>query len=108
MDFSLTQILAAMVMVGLGIVLVLVYRSYLNRKSERRMVAMLEALGLDPDIATSGDMQTIMGEVRQRCRSCTSEAVCERWLRVELDGDNDFCPNHRVFEILDKYGGAAR
>ena len=108
MDLSLTQILAAMVMVGLGIALVLAYRSYLNRRSERRMVAMLEALGLDPEIATSGDMETIMGEVRQRCRSCTSEAVCERWLRVELDGDNEFCPNHKVFDILSRYSGAAR
>lgn len=108
MDLSLTQIVVAMVMVGLGIALVFAYRSYLNRRSEQRMLAMLKSLGLDPDIATSGDMETIMGEVRQRCRSCTSKAVCERWLNAELGGDSEFCPNHRVFEILGRYSGSAR
>lgn len=71
------------------------------------MLAMLEAVGLDPEIATSGEIPTIMKEVRQRCRSCATEAVCERWLQGNEEGDNDFCPNAKVFEILLKHNRAA-
>lgn len=107
MNMTLTQILAAIVMAGVAIALLFAYRKYLAANSERRMLAMLESVGLDPAIASSGDIQTIMGEVRQRCQSCASEDVCERWLRRDEKGDNDFCPNARAFEILKKYGGAA-
>lgn len=108
METSLTQIIAALTMVGVGLALVLAYRSYLARNSERRMRSMLDSLGLDADLAMSGDMATVMGEVRQRCRNCSSEDVCERWLKGEEGGDNAFCPNARVFEILNRYSGAAQ
>jgi len=68
---------------------------------------MIESLGLDPAIATSGDLPTIMNDVRRRCEHCQSEDVCERWLRGEVAGGNEFCPNARVFEILRKYSKAA-
>jgi hypothetical protein len=64
---------------------------------------MLESVGLDPAIATSGDLPTIMSEVRKRCEHCQSEDLCERWLQGEETGGNEFCPNARVFEILKKY-----
>jgi hypothetical protein len=106
-DITLTQLIAAIVMVGLGLALVIGYRVYLNRNSERRMLSMIDSLGLDTDIAANAELGTIMGEVRQRCRGCTAEDVCERWLRGDEEGDNAFCPNARVFEILDKYSSAA-
>lgn len=90
-------------MVITALFLVFAYRGYLVRNSERRMRSMLESFGLDPEIAESGDMHTIMQDVRHRCRKCTSEDACERWLAGEGGGDADFCPNHRVFEILQKY-----
>jgi hypothetical protein len=34
-----------------------------------------------------------MKEVRQRCRTCSTEDVCERWLAGEEAGENIFCPN---------------
>lgn len=83
------------------------YQRYLTANSERRMRSMLEAVGLDPAIATSGDVPTIMKEVRQRCRNCKSEGLCERWLRGEEEGDNAFCPNRKVFDALKKYSKAA-
>ncbi|MDH3512653.1 MAG: DUF6455 family protein [Gammaproteobacteria bacterium] len=107
MNMTLTQFLAAIVMAGVAIGLFFAYRKYLAANSERRMLAMLESVGLDPAIASSGDIQTIMGEVRQRCQSCASEDVCERWLRHDEEGDNDFCPNARAFEILKKYSKTA-
>jgi hypothetical protein len=33
--------------------------------------------------------------------------VCERWLAEKKEGDNAFCPNSKVFEILKKYSGSA-
>ena len=84
MNISLIQIFAAMVMVGVSTALVIMYRKYLAANSERRMRAMVESLGLDPEIASIGGIETIMAEVRQRCRSCTSEDICERWLTGDV------------------------
>lgn len=103
MNISLTQIIAAMVMLGVGIALVFAYRAYLTANSERRMRAMLTAVGLDPEIASIGGIETIMSEVRQRCSACKSEHVCEQWLAGDVEGDNDFCPNAKVFEVFKKY-----
>jgi len=103
MNITLTQFFAALLMVGVGIALFVAYRRYLAVQSERRMQSMLEAVGLDPEIASIGGMETIMSEVRQRCNSCNSESVCERWLAGEEGGDNAFCPNAKVFDIFKKY-----
>jgi len=103
MSISLTQILVALVLVGVAIVLVLAYRKYLAANSARRMSAMLVSVGLDPDIVSNGDLVSIMAAVRHRCETCASKDVCERWLDGELQGDNDFCPNATVFESLRKF-----
>jgi len=91
MTSTVTQFLAAIAMAGAAIAFVFLFRHYLAVNSERRMRAMLEN-GID----------NIMSAVRKRCRSCKSESLCERWLAGEETGDNDFCPNARVFEILGK------
>ena len=100
---TMMQIAAAIVMAALALLLVFAYRRYLAANSERRMRAMLVSVGLEPELADSEDIPTIMKEVRDRCRQCSSESVCERWLDGEVPGDNAFCPNHRVFRILGKY-----
>lgn len=103
MNVSLMQIVVASDMAGVTAVLTLLYRRYLCAKSERRLLGMLDAVGLDPaldsrrDVKTIRDIEAIMKEVRQRCRSCAFEDVCERWLRGERTGSNDFCPNSGVF-----------
>lgn len=107
MSSTLLQTLVGIGMVVIAITLFLALRRYLARGSERRMLGMLKSVGLDPTIAASGDIATIMDEVRDRCRHCASESVCERWLKGEEEGSNAFCPNHRVFEILGKYSGAS-
>ncbi len=100
---SFIQIIAALAMVAVAIGLVLAYRAYLAANSERRMRSMLVSVGLDPELATNEEIPTIMKEVRDRCRQCTAESVCDHWLEGEIPGDNAFCPNHRVFRILAKY-----
>ena len=107
MNESVIQVVAAMAMVGIAAAMIFGFRRYLAVNSERRMRAMLESVGLDPEIATSGEIPTIMKEVRQRCRSCASESVCERWLQGKKDDSNDFCPNAKVFDILRKHSHAA-
>ena len=107
MNESIIQVVAAMAMVGVAAAMFFGFRRYLAVNSERRMRAMLVSVGLDPEIATSGEIPTIMKEVRQRCRSCASESVCERWLQGKKDDSNDFCPNAKVFDILGKYSHTA-
>jgi hypothetical protein len=106
MSITLTQVVAAAVMVVAAFILTTTYRRYLRNNSERRMLGMLKSMGLDPTIASSGEAELIMQEVRTRCRHCAAEDKCERWLRGREEGNSAFCPNHRVFEILGKYSGA--
>lgn len=107
MELPLIQVFAAIAMTGIAVAFVLWFRRYLAANSERRMLTMIESVGLDPEIATSGEIPAIMKEVRQRCRSCATEAVCERWLQRNEEGDNSFCPNAKVFEVLKKYSRVA-
>ena len=107
MELSLIQVIAAIAMSGIVVAMFFGFRRYLAANSERRMLTMLESVGLDPEIATSGEVPTIMKEVRQRCRNCATEAVCERWLQGNEEGDNAFCPNAKVFEVLKKHSHAA-
>lgn len=105
MSSSLVQVLVAALMLVVIVALAVFLRRYIVANSERRMLGMLTSLGIDPSVTTSGDMETIMREVRSRCRHCAIESQCERWLRGEEQGDNSFCPNHRVFELLGKRSG---
>jgi hypothetical protein len=100
MNTSLFQIIAAIFMLGAAIALIAVFRKYKAAASERRMLNMLECVGLDPAIASSHDKEVIIKEIRQRCRTCANEDVCERWLAGKVDGDNFFCPNAKVFDAL--------
>ena len=102
------QFLAAIVMVAVALLMFFAYRRYLAINSERRMRAMLVSVGLDPELANSEEIPTIMKEVRDRCRQCSSETVCDHWLDGQVPGDNAFCPNHRVFRILGKYTDTTR
>ncbi len=106
MNMSLIQIIAAIFMVSTAIALVVTFRKYKDAASERRMVSMLERVGLDPAIASSGDNEAIMKEIRQRCQTCATEDVCERWLADDEDGDNDFCPNAKVIDAMQRTSGA--
>lgn len=102
MNMSLFQIIAAIFMVSGAIVLVVTFRNYQDGASERRMVSMLKRVGLDPFTASSGDYEAIMNEIRQRCRKCAAEDVCERWLAGNEGGDNYFCPNAQVIDAMQK------
>lgn len=107
MELPLVQVIAAITMTVIALAFFLGFRLYLVANSERRLLTMLESIGIDPEIATSGETPNIMKEVRQRCRSCPTEAVCEKWLQRNDDDDNSFCPNAKAFEAFKKYSRAA-
>jgi len=93
--------------VGIAIVLLIVaaalvawFLKYKAGSSERRMRRMMLHFGLDPEIAAQGDSESIVREVRRRCRKCQFEGHCERWLDGKESGNGSFCPNSRIFEEL--------
>lgn len=92
----------AITLVAVAIVLVAGFLKYKAVTSERRMKEMFQRAGLDPKIATQADSESIIREVRRRCRKCQSEDICERWLADGDGGDNTFCPNAQVFAELSR------
>lgn len=70
-----------------------------------RLGRMLEALGLDPTLASNSDLETIMSEVKQRCSACQAGSACDRWLDGDQRGDREFCPNARVLDVLRRLSG---
>ena len=100
MTMSTFQTIAGLLMLGVAIALAYEFRRYMVAQSERRMTSMLKRIGLDPVLVSSGDTEAIMTEVRQRCRSCATEDVCERWLAGEDIDEFEFCPNREVFESM--------
>ncbi len=97
-----TQISAAIIMVGVAVVIIMWFQSSQAAASARRMMGMMTRVGLDPGTATLGDSQTqaIRKEVRRRCRRCPREGLCDRWLAGKVQGSNTFCPNAQTFRTL--------
>lgn len=93
----------AIAAMSLGVMMMIIaWRKYHAATARRRRMAMLEAVGLDPAIASMGDPELIIHAVRQRCEHCGSGALCERWLNAHKPGSNKFCPNKPVFDVLSK------
>ena len=46
------------------------------------------------------DNHQVIENARARCASCNREAMCEKWLAGEIEGDGSFCPNAPVFAKL--------
>jgi hypothetical protein len=108
MNLPAFEISVAIVMVAVTVALFSWIRQSMARASEIRLKKMLQCAGLDPEIATQGDTETIVKEIRRRCRRCESEALCERWLAGEEKGKNVFCPNAQVFERLARTADSTR
>jgi hypothetical protein len=66
------------------------------------MMHMMALSGLHPEVATRRDPRTdtTMKEVRNRCRECPAEELCDQWLAGRAKGDNSFCPNAWAFRVL--------
>lgn len=97
---ELLHIIGATTMLGIVTTSILAIHGYLRARSERRLEAMLSHAGLDPATLSRrrGEAATIAA--RRRCRGCACEDLCERWLRGEVSGSNDFCPNAKAFAAM--------
>ena len=96
----MSDISIAIILVIVAAALVFLFLRYKASSSERRMIRMMQHIGLDPEIVTQGDSDSIIKEVRRRCRRCQSEGQCELWLASTDDKADVFCPNAEVFEEL--------
>lgn len=96
----MSEISIAIILLVVAAALVVWFLKYKSNSAERRMMEMLQRCGLDSEIATQGDTEVVINEVRRRCRKCQTEDQCERWLAGVEEGGNVFCPNAQVFEEL--------
>lgn len=102
MNPSLFQLTLAILMVAVSGSLVVWFWRYRAADSQRRMTQMLTRAGVPAEVLRRGDVEAIIKDVRSRCRACSSEGLCERWLAGEVEGENDFCPNAEIFRSLAK------
>jgi hypothetical protein len=92
---TLSELLIGAIMLTIAIGLSLVYFNYLHRLSAHRQQRMMQHVGVDPS-----QVQGSEAVLRTRCRHCPAEALCERWLAGEVEGDNLFCANAATFRRL--------
>jgi hypothetical protein len=104
-----TQISVAIIMVGVTAICFAWLQSSMAAASAGRMMDMFKRVGLDLGTAKLGEPQTmaIGKKMQRRCRRCSREALCERWLSGKIEGGNAFCPNAEAFRILAEAGAPA-
>jgi hypothetical protein len=100
MNPTLFQIGVAVVLVAVNVAGIMWFLRHLRASSERRLNRMLKHAGVDNDIISQGDTEAIINDIRSRCQKCRSEALCDRWLDGDEEGENSFCPNAPVFSSL--------
>ncbi len=97
-----TEIIAFIILVGVAAGSIVSLELSVAAASARRLMRMIQRIGLDSRTDALGDPQTMtIGiELRRRCRRCPREDLCERWLAGKVARDNTFCPNAETFRIL--------
>ena len=93
------QTTLGLIMFFVAIVLVALFFWDKRRNSLRRMTRMMASVGLDPE-ATDQETLATMKAVTALCNTCNCEDYCERWLKGDVSGSNEFCPNAQTFEKL--------
>lgn len=102
MNPTMSEFGLALFMLAIAGALLVWFWRYRTATSRRRMTQMLTRVGVPPELVRRGDVEAIIKDVRSRCRRCSSEDLCERWLAGKVDGGNEFCPNAEVFRSLSK------
>ena len=99
MNSTLSDIGIAILLVAAATALFMWFCRRLEAGSDSRLRRMMQSFGLDRDKLLTSDAGTAldMHEVRVQCRKCPAEDRCERWLAGEIEGDNGFCPNAKIF-----------
>jgi hypothetical protein len=81
------------------------FRARLVAGSPRRLIGMMERVGIDLTTVTLGDpgFKDVMKEMRSRCRKCPQADICDRWLAGNVQGGNAFCPNKPRLTTLKRW-----
>jgi len=89
----------ALAMLAVSAILIFLFLRFKANGSEKRMTRMMKQKGLNIETTRldAPVLKDIIHDVRARCRKCQSEDYCERWLSGEVEGENTFCPNVKVF-----------
>ena len=97
------QFSVAIIVVGVAAALIMRLRSNTATAYGRRMRTMMARVGVGA--AALGDPRTMAmrKQARRRCRRCSSNDLCERWLAGKVEGGNSFCPNVQAFRLLKWY-----
>ena len=95
MNIGYFEIGIALMMLAISVAMVVAFQGFLRAGTVRRLTRMLRRVGLNPDLmARKGpESAAVIQEIWQRCRNCSVEGHCERWLNGEVAGTNAFCPN---------------
>lgn len=101
MNPTMPEITFVVVMAALNVALFVWVHRGQAAATAGRMMRMMGRVGLDP-AAVPGDAPAcaLIGAARRSCRHCRVEAMCDRWCAGEVEGDNAFCPNARLFRAL--------
>ena len=100
MNPALFEFGATIFMVTVSVALVVWFSGRAAAASEKRMMHMLARAGADPGFSGHDDTWAILQVARGRCSRCRSRDLCDGWLAGNVEGDNSFCPNARIFRIL--------
>jgi hypothetical protein len=94
------QIGVAIIAVGVAAALIMRLRSNTPAAYGRRMRTMMARVGVG--VAALNDPRTMAmrKQARRRCRRCSSNDLCERWLAGKVEGGNSFCLNAQAFRLL--------
>jgi hypothetical protein len=100
MNTTFSDISIAILFVAVAAFLIMWLRYKFKMDSFSRMYRMMARIGVYPGKFSGSESESglDMQAVRSRCRMCPAEDACERWLAGEIDGDNGFCPNAKVFD----------
>ena len=100
MNPSSYEVAVAITLAIAAIALVAWFLYYKASGTERRMKGMMLRVGIDPEIVPEVDKKRVFKGIRRRCGKCQTEDICERWLANKIQGDNEFCPNAKIFDII--------
>ena len=94
------QFSVAIIVVGVVAALIMRPRPNTAAASAKRLMAMMTRAGVRA--AALGDPRTMAmrKQARRRCRRCSSNDLCERWLAGKVEGGNSFCPNAQTIRLL--------
>lgn len=100
MNLTLLASGVVILIVVVSIALVVWFSRQAAAVSEKRMMQMLTRAGAHPELSRHDDTWAVLQVARGRCSMCRSEDLCDGWLAGNVEGDNSFCPNARIFRVL--------